>query len=111
MRAFSFRTLTVAAACAAIAAPAFAEGLRVQVGDLSQPSAARDFDRQLDAAAHRLCDSLYRPMELSQKAACVDAARDEGLSQLGYHQREALAHALGPDSKLARRNAGAELGG
>ena len=111
MRAFSFRTLAVAATCAAFAAPAFAEGLRVPVGDLSQPAAAQAFDQQLTAAAHRLCDSLYQPMELSQKAACVAAARDEGLAQLAVGQREALAHALGPTSRLARRGAGTELGG
>ena len=111
MRAFSLRTLTGAAICVALSVPAFAGGLRVPVGDLSQPAAAHDFAQQLNAAAQRLCDSLYRPMELGQKAACVAAARDEGLAQLGYHQREALAHALGPASTLARRGAGTELGG
>jgi hypothetical protein len=111
MRAFSFRTLIAAAACAAFAAPVFADGLHIRVGDLSQPSAARDFDQQLTAAAHRFCANRFSPMELNQKAACEAAVRAEGLDQLGDGQREALAHALGPASRLARRGAGAELGG
>ena len=101
MPAFSFRTLLGAAACAAIAAPTFAGGLHVPYGDLSRPAGARDFDQRLNAAAHRLCGALYRPMELDQNAACVAAARAEGLSQLDSSQREAFARALGPAARLA----------
>ena len=86
---------------AGLANPAAGEGLRVPVGDLSQPAAARDFDRQLDGAAHRFCWARYRPMELDQIAACEHAIREEGLAALTPDQREALAHTLGADHVLA----------
>jgi UrcA family protein len=103
MRPSQSSALFAASASAVIflASSAVAEGLRVPVGDLSQPSAARDFDQRLNAAAHRLCSQRYRPVELDAEAACVAAARSEGLDQLSSAQREALAEHLPARSALA----------
>ena len=85
----------------AVAAPAAGEGLRIAVGDLTQPAAARDFDHRLDQAAHRFCYARYRPNELDQMAACRAAIREEGLAALSQDQRDALARSLGSDRQLA----------
>src|SRR5579864_3218610 len=86
---------------AAVALPAAGEGLRIRVGDLAQPAAARDFARRLDAAARSFCWARYRPNELDQIAACQAAVREEGLAALSQGRRDALAHSLSADRRFA----------
>lgn len=93
----SFFSMTIA-----VSAPALADGLRLPVGDLSNPAAARDFDRRLADAARQFCEARYSPMELEQGAACRRAIREEGLAQLTAPQRIALSRALGRPVELAR---------
>jgi UrcA family protein len=94
----SFGLMAMLAAGAAGAQP-----VRLAVGDLTTPSAARAFDAQLAAAAHQACASEYRLTELAGLMACERQARDQALSQLTPAQREACAEALRPASRLAMR--------
>ena len=98
----SAAVLVISAVAATLATSAsMAGGVRVRVGDLSQPAGARDFDHRLQRAAERFCASRYLPAELDKTAACIKAAREEGLAQLSVAQRDALATALGPGVRLA----------
>jgi UrcA family protein len=85
------------------AGAAGAQPVRLTVGDLSTPSAARAFDAELASAAHRACAGEYRLTELAGLMACEQQARDQGLSQLTPAQRGAYAEALRPASRLAMR--------
>ena len=103
IRNFGIATLCLAAAAPSLAMAQPSMGLRIPVGDLAQPDAARDFNARLQAAATRFCTAHYRPVELAQLMTCERAVRDEGLSQLSWSQREAFAHAIGPDRQMASR--------
>ena len=93
--------LLFALAALSLASAAAADGLRIRVGDLAQPSAARDFQQRLDGAARRFCFARYRPNELDQIGACEAAIREEGLAELSPEQRDALARSLGAGRQLA----------
>ena len=95
------RRLVLALAAMSLASAAGADGLRIRVGDLTRPSAARDFEQRLDSAARRFCFARYRPNELDQIGACQAAIREEGLAELSPEQRDALAHSLGAGRQLA----------
>ena len=86
---------------ASLASVAFADGLRVPVGDLSQRNAAIAFDHRLADAANQFCFERYRPMELDAIAACQKAIREEALDQLSPAQRDALDQSLRNDRALA----------
>jgi UrcA family protein len=76
----------------ALAGAARAEGVRVQVGDLSQPEQAAAFGRNLDAAAQKVC-SVY-PDGVRHGGTirlCRQAVRDEAMAQLSPAQRAELA--------------------
>jgi UrcA family protein len=90
----------IGAATAAIAGDA---AVRVAVGDLNQPAAARDFHHRLSLAAARFCVDRYRPVELAALAACRAAVREEAVAELSADQQQALADALAPAPKLASR--------
>lgn len=81
---------------------AFADGMRVPVGDLGQRDAAVAFEHRLSEAADRFCSERYRPLELSAIAACQKAIREEAMDQLTPAQREAFEAQL-KSSTLASR--------
>ena len=89
------------AAALGFASAASADGLRIRVGDLTQPAAARDFEHRLDSAARRFCFARYQPGELDGIAACQAAIREEGLAELSAEQRDALARSLDASRQLA----------
>ena len=100
--ALSFAAVAPNLATAAHAAPA-STGMHIQVGDLAQPDAARDFDRRLQSAAVRFCSGRYHPTELAQLDACESAVREEGLAQLSWNQREAFERSTRAERQLASR--------
>ncbi|HWA61692.1 MAG TPA: UrcA family protein [Caulobacteraceae bacterium] len=75
----------------ALASAAHAEGVTIRYGDLNQPAQAAAFERRVEAAAHSFCDTRYRPIEASQKAACMQAVRDEAQSKLAPAERARMA--------------------
>jgi UrcA family protein len=93
---FSVTLATLALSAAAISANA--QTVRIRVGDLSSPAAARAFDQRLFAAAERICASRYRLNDLGGIAACETAVREEGLAQLSP-QQQAYLQSLRPAYK------------
>ncbi len=89
------------AAALGLASAASADNLRLLVGDLTQPAAARDFEHRLDGAARRFCFARNPPGELDETAACLAAIREEGLAELSAEQHDALARSLGVSRQLA----------
>src|SRR5580698_2083919 len=81
VRNFGIAALCLAATASSLAIPTLASaepdvGLRIPVGDLAQPDAARDFNHRLQAAADRFCGAHYRPQELAQRMTCLRAIKD-----------------------------------
>lgn len=97
------RLVGFAAAALALAASGagWAQGLRIEVGDLSTPTAVHAFDHQVSDGARRFCRDRYRPGELSAIAACEKAVRDEALASLSESQMQAYAEGMGPQARLA----------
>lgn len=94
----TFRVTLATLALSAAAISASAQAVRIQVGDLSSPDAARAFDQRLSAAAERICANRYRMNDLAGMAACKNAVREEGLAQLSP-QQQAYLQSLRPASK------------
>lgn len=88
------RTTSTTAACAlafvpmlALATAVHAEGVRIQVGDLSQKADAVRFERQLDRAAAQICRGHVRAIEgAARTEACKAAVRDEASAKLAARQ-------------------------
>ncbi len=86
------------------AAHAQDQAFRVTVGNLSEPSQAAGFGRDVDAIASRLCVDDSRDLRARRDmAACKAAVHAEAESQLSHDQRLQLAHA-GPSSTLMGRS-------
>jgi UrcA family protein len=99
------RSLFVVPAAALLATAAIAGdgGVRVAVGDLNRPEAARDFYHRLSVAADRFCADRGKPEDLLYLAACRASIRDQAIAQLSQEQRQALLDALGPKPQFAAR--------
>ena len=87
-RALMLATLAVTPVVA-LATGAHAEGMRVQVGDLSQPGGPQAFYARLDQATQAFCGGIS-PMDLSRTHACKVAVREEALAQLSTVQQAQL---------------------
>ncbi len=95
-RALMIATLAVTPV-AALATSAHAEGMRVPVGDLSQPGGPHAFYARLNQATRAFCDGIS-PLDLSRVSACKAGVREEALAQLSTIQRAQLET---PDRALA----------
>ena len=95
-RALMIATLA-ATPVAALATSAYAEDMRVAVGDLSQPGGPHAFYARLDQATRAFCSGIS-PMDLSRANACKVGVREEALAQLSTVQRAQLET---PDRALA----------
>jgi UrcA family protein len=95
--------LALALTGAAVAGPAPADSLRVQVGDLSTPAAARAFHQRIEIAAARLCAPSYALVDLNGWAYCRASVREQAMRQLTPDQQMAYAAALAPAMAFASR--------
>ena len=93
----------VATAFALCATGALAQAVRIPVGDLSTPEAARAFGHRLEAAAQRICRPRYAAADLDGPAACKAAVRQEAIAQLTAAQQQAFAAAIGAPARLVSR--------
>ncbi len=83
--------------------PAAADSLRISVGDLSTPAAARALHQRIEIAAARLCEPSYALVDLGGWAACRASVREDALRQLTPAQQVAYAAALGAPVEVAAR--------
>jgi UrcA family protein len=95
------RIIAIAAAFAASGFAAHADGLKVPVGDLTQPSQAQAFNQRLNASAHEFCTDRYGSAALDELATCESAVRKEAVAQLTPAQQQAYAAAFRPATALA----------
>jgi UrcA family protein len=68
----------------ALAGAVHAQGVTIQYGDLSSPTAAAAFEHKIDKAAFKFCDQRDG---LARIEACRQAIREEAMSQLSPTQR------------------------
>jgi UrcA family protein len=87
----------------AAAAPAPTNSLRIEVGDLSTPAAARDLHQRIEIAAARLCAPSYALADLSGWTYCLGSVRAQAMRQLTTDQQMAYAVALKSPTALAAR--------
>jgi UrcA family protein len=95
--------LTLTLAGTVTAGPAAAQSLRIPVGELSTPAAARALHQRIQIAAARLCEPSYALVDLGGWNACLSSVREEAMRQLTPAEQQAYAAALRAPTALAAR--------
>lgn len=95
--------LALAFTGAVAAGPVPADSLRIPVGDLSTPAAARALHQRIEIAAARLCEPSYALGDLGGWSACLASVRDEAARQLTPAEQQAYAATLRAPTALAAR--------
>lgn len=95
--------LALAVTGAVAVSPAMADSLRIPVGDLSTPAAARALHKRIEIAAARLCEPSYTLGDLGGWSFCLSSVREDAMRQLTPAEQQAYAVALRAPTALAAR--------